>query len=200
MNKFLAVAALLVVFGGTARAQVSSTNDTQSAAQAISAPMLNFNTTAPAHSTQTLRNTPDAGAPGIFAGTNPCAVGVSAGVGLPGFGLAGGMTYTDSGCERRNLAGALYTMGMVAAAKEVLCANEEVRAAFRRIRQPCAADLPDGMLPEVPPAARPAVPRHAANTVVVTPDSNVFLRPDWCATVDRNNAAEMARARAACGG
>ncbi|MDJ0388877.1 hypothetical protein QMO56_12200 [Roseomonas sp. E05] len=210
MKKLLAASLLLLVSGGSAFAQMSSTSTTQtdSAAQAIAAPSINFNSSSATHTSQTVRNTPDASGPGLFAGTNPCAVGVSGGIGLPGFGIGGGATFSDSGCERRNMAGALYTMGLAAAAKEVLCANDEVRTAFIRVRQPCAIDLPGGVVaaasPPAPMAAAAPLPPAASNatTVIAGPRNarTAFIRPDWCETVDVNNAMEVARTRAACGG
>ena len=210
MNKLLAASLLLLASGGSAFAQVSTNSNTQtdSAAQAIAAPSINFNSSNATHTEQTVRNTPDAVGPGLFAGTNPCAVGVSGGIGLPGFGIGGGATFSDSGCERRNLAGALYTMGLGAAAQELLCENEEVRTAFRRIRQPCAVDLPNGLVAGAAPMPPAAPARLAAATPVpATPvvvggrrEAATFMRPDWCATVDTRNEMEVARTRAACGG
>lgn len=52
-------------------------------------------------STQTLRNTPNVSAPAVYA-SNPCAVGMSIGGSVAGFGVAGGETHADHGCELRS--------------------------------------------------------------------------------------------------
>src|SRR6202020_3656205 len=57
----------------------------------------------------TIRNTPEVIAPSVVGG-NPCSVGASGGVSLPGFGLAVGGSWEGKGCERRQLAALLYNM------------------------------------------------------------------------------------------
>jgi hypothetical protein len=100
-------------------------------------------------STQTIRNTPEIVAPSIIGG-NPCTVGASGGVALPGFGIVTGGSWEGKACERRQLAALLYNMGhdvpgvrgesLQEAAVEVLCNDLSVRAALNRIGQPCVAD------------------------------------------------------------
>jgi hypothetical protein len=100
-------------------------------------------------STQTIRNTPEIVAPSIIGG-NPCTVGASGGVALPGFGIVTGGSWEGKACERRQLAALLYNMGhdvagtkgesLQEAAVEVLCNDQSVRAALNRIGQPCVAD------------------------------------------------------------
>ena len=60
--------------------------------------------------TQILRNTPEIVAPSIIGG-NPCTVGMSGGVSLPGFGIVTGGSWEGKACERRQLAALLYNMG-----------------------------------------------------------------------------------------
>jgi hypothetical protein len=142
--------------------------------------------------TQTLRNTPEVIAPSIVGG-NPCTVGASGGVSLPGFGLAVGGSWEGKGCERRQLAALLYNMGhdrtdgtaqiqLQDAAVEVLCENEDVRTSLRNVGRPCIID-------------RPAI---TAPTVAVTQQPHVIPAPpwhraDWC---DTSSLAEQ-RAHAA---
>src|SRR5690625_3476809 len=51
----------------------------------------------------TVRNVPDAIAPMISGGTNPCVVGMSAAGSVVGFGMSAGGSWNDESCERRNL-------------------------------------------------------------------------------------------------
>ena len=96
-------------------------------------------------STQTLRNTPEIIAPSIVGG-DPCTVGASGGVTLPGFGIVTGGSWEGKACERRQLAALLFNMGhgtsgakgdtLQEAAVEVLCVEAGVREALKRIGQP----------------------------------------------------------------
>jgi hypothetical protein len=99
----------------------------------------------------TIRNTPDAYAPPVTGGTNPCTQGLSGGGSVAGFGLAVGGTWSDPNCERRNLSALLHNQGQQALAQEVLCETEAVRNARRRLGTPCAVDVPPGT-PIVTPA------------------------------------------------
>jgi hypothetical protein len=144
----------------------------------------------------TIRNTPDAHAPAILGGANPCVVGASAGGSAAGFGLSIGLSRNDPGCERRNLAVLAHQMGQPALAQEILCGADEVRAARQRIGQPCLGD-------QAPPAVMTATPVNvpmSQQVVEVPRESNATTRvassarPDWCYTA---TAAERA-ARPQC--
>lgn len=109
----------------------------------------------------TVNNTPDVMAPGLTAGLNTCAGSYAAGVAVAGFGLTGGGTTVDAGCERRNMAALLQQMGEADAAREVLCEDTVVRAAFARVGRPCITDRPAA--PQV--SAAPPVPVEPAPVV-----------------------------------
>ncbi len=183
-------------------------------------------TTSPTNytSTQTLRNTPEIVAPSIVGG-NPCTVGMSGGVALPGFGIVTGGSWEGKACERRQLAALLYNMGhdipgakggsLEDAAVEVLCVDVAVREAMRRIGQPCVADR--GMASNAPSSmATPAPVAYATPKKAPTKSSTPIAMaapvtqpvatsapavsqrqiPDWCYTA----TAEQRRANKSCGG
>lgn len=122
--------------------------------------------------TYTVRNTPDVSAPWI-AGGNPCSVGVSGGLALPGFGIVGGGSWGDKECERRQSAALLHNMGERNAAIEVMCGNGEVQAAMARVGQPCVKD-------------RPTVATQVAAPMVVPAVARSGPRPAWCNRVTKN--------------
>jgi len=68
---------------------------------------------------------------------NPCAMSSSAGAAITGFGVSVGSSWTDEGCELRNLAGMLSQMGYADASRELLCQDERVAAAFSTVGTPC---------------------------------------------------------------
>ncbi|WP_342241466.1 hypothetical protein [Inquilinus sp. OTU3971] len=159
MLRILFVASLLAVPAGPALAQ--STSSASATSGANSSAVNNAGATAgaisaggtvsivngvPGDSTlrykgaYTVNNTPDVYAPGLTAGLNTCAGSYSAGVAVAGFGLTGGGTTVDQGCERRNMATLLRQMGEGDAAREVLCEDDVVRGAFARVGRPCITD------------------------------------------------------------
>ena len=89
--------------------------------------------------TTVVKNVPEIVAPNISGG-NPCLVGVSGGGAGPGIGITLGIGYSDRGCERRNSAALLNNIGEKAAAVELMCDDDRVRAALARAGQPCEAD------------------------------------------------------------
>lgn len=119
---------------------------------------------AAAPSNVTIHNTPDALAPAISGG-NPCTVGAALGGSVAGFGIAGGTSWADPGCERRQNAALLFNIGHQMAALAILCATDDVIAGLHAAGERCPQDGP------APVAA--AVP-------VVVP--YVHRRPDWCDT------------------
>lgn len=204
MSTRIALAAA-VAFGLLIASQVqgqtvnsTSTSETNSAAQAGSASgsaaIVNQTFTGPQQQrliqeqryggTYTVRNTPDAYAPPITGGTNPCVVGYSGGGAVAGFGLALGFSRNDRGCELRNISALLHNQGQHAVAQEVLCADSDVRAARRRLNMPCTEDRaqqqPAQPVPPVSqqsPAAQPVAFQQTSTGV------NRPGRPDWCGTV-----------------
>jgi hypothetical protein len=181
MLRILFVASVLAVPAGPCLAQsTSSANATGSAnssavnnagatAGAISAGgTVSIVNGAPGNSTlrykgaYTVNNTPDVVAPGLTAGLNTCAGSYAAGVAVAGFGLTGGGTTVDEGCERRNMAALLSQMGESDAAREVLCEDPVVRAAFARVGRPCITDRPKVAAAAAAAPAPPAAPPRLA--------------------------------------
>jgi len=105
---------------------------------------------------------PDANAPAIWS-NNPCVVALSGGVAVAGFGMSIGAGIEDRDCTRRANAQHLIAMGEAAAAREVLCQNAEVRAAFVRAGRPCAADIAQPVVQSVLSVAAPTAAVPAAN-------------------------------------
>jgi hypothetical protein len=125
----------------------------------------------------TTRNTPEMIPPSVVGG-NPCSVGASGGVSLPGFGVALGGTWADKACERRQQAALLYNMGEQKVALELLmCQDDSVRNAMRTSGKPCIVDTaPVAQVPAV--ASMPVAAATAAPTTVAQATPVV---PAWCA-------------------
>ncbi len=91
--------------------------------------------------TQTLKNTPAVSAPPLTTTlTETCMGSTSGGFSIAGFGATLGGTWSDVECVNRLNARELRSMGENAAAKEVLCENPVVRAAFQKTGKPCVGD------------------------------------------------------------
>lgn len=91
-----------------------------------------------------VKNVPDALAPMIAGGANPCVVGASAAGSVVGFGMSGGASWSDDACERRNLAIVMMNASaqfnqphLAAAAIEVLCQHDDVAMALEAVGSPC---------------------------------------------------------------
>ena len=155
-------------------------------------------------STQTLRNTPEIIAPSIVGG-DPCTVGASGGVTLPGFEIVTGGSWEGKACERRQLAALLFNMGhgpsgakgdtLQEAAVEVLCVEAGVREALKRIGQPCVIDR--GVGSPTPSPTSFAAPKIAVAIATPSPSEGAVpkQRPDWCNTA----SAQERRAHKVCG-
>lgn len=91
--------------------------------------------------TQTLKNTPAVSAPPLTTTlTETCMGSTSGGFSIAGFGATLGGTWSDAECINRLNARELRAMGENQAAKEVLCENPVVRAAFKKTGKPCVGD------------------------------------------------------------
>lgn len=93
--------------------------------------------------TQTLKNVPSMGAPGLTTTlTETCMGSSSGGLVVAGFGGSLGSTWTDKECVNRLNAREVRTLGSdgALAAKEIMCSNEVVRLAYRHIGKPCYGD------------------------------------------------------------
>jgi hypothetical protein len=134
----------------------------------------------------TVRNTPEVIPPSVVGG-NPCAVGASGGVSLPGFGIAAGGTWADRACERRQQSALLFNMNKPRAAVELLCQDEHVREAMRLVGEPCVADIAPVAAAASVAAAAPPVAAVIAPVSVVAPKP---VRPEWCYTA---SSAELRR-------
>ena len=149
-----------------------------SGAQAVTGPTI-INTAAPqpthttttVDGTQTIKNVPSAYAPALTTTlTETCMGSTSGGVSVAGFGVSAGSTWSDAECINRLNARELRAMGENAAAKEVLCENPAVRAAFQKVGKPCIGE------PSSAPAKTAAVSPQGPTVTPVQPAS-VETRP-----------------------
>lgn len=85
-------------------------------------------------------NTPDVVLPGINGG-NPCGLGAGVGGSGPGAGGILSFMYEGTGCERRQTAALMATMGRPDVARQLLCENMEVRWAMRNAGTGCQIDI-----------------------------------------------------------
>jgi hypothetical protein len=145
----------------------------------------------------TVRNTPEVIAPNVLGG-NPCAIGPSGGLALPGFGFSAGTTWADKACERRQQAALLFNMGEPVIARELMCQDDQVRLAMKTGGKPCvsdaaaaqavgasvaAADAAPVPVASVPLASVPPAPDYAARPVAIAsagPTPAAAPRPEWC--------------------
>jgi hypothetical protein len=143
----------------------------------------------------TLRNTPEVIAPNV-AGGNPCAIGASGGIGLPGFGLTAGATWADKACELRQKAALLYNMGEPALARELMCQDDDkLRAAMRRLGKPCGIDA-QAAQPQAPAPAAAVAPAAAAPRRVAA--ATATARPEWCTRAAPSTEASRDYVRKVC--
>lgn len=86
------------------------------------------------------RQTPPAFAPNLVMGSEVCAQSQTAGGSSPVFGFSLGITHDNQGCNMRRNAATLAALGAHNAAVELMCSDDDVRAAMRNAGTPCAAD------------------------------------------------------------
>lgn len=88
------------------------------------------------------KQAPSAIAPGLAASGLSCSGSAALGGSGGGWGISLGITREDKFCNAREDAKYIQGVtGSIPAAKERLCDTPEIRAAFRRAGQPCAADV-----------------------------------------------------------
>ena len=145
----------------------------------------------------TVRNTPEVIPPSVVGG-NPCSVGASGGVALPGFGVALGGTWADKACERRQQAALLFNMGENRVAFELMCQDDNVRNAMRLAGRPCAADIP--LAPTAQAAAPATLGAIAPGTAPPVAKPAAQPRPAWCAQAAPTTEASKAYVAQECGG
>lgn len=110
----------------------------------------------------TVHNTPDVQAPVFTGGTNACTVSAGVGGAVAGFGIAGGMSWSDHNCEKRAESAMLYLEGQHVAAVALLCQFADVKKAMGAAGTPC----PDGHVAKI------AAPVAAVCREVFVPPSN----------------------------
>lgn len=98
-----------------------------------------------------VKSVPDAMAPMIPGGVNPCVVGMSAAGSVVGFGASMGGSWNDENCERRNVsiillnaANKFQDPALATAAFELLCNNREVEEAMHLAGRPCIRTQQNG--------------------------------------------------------
>lgn len=96
----------------------------------------------------TIKNVPAIMAPSLTTTlTETCMGSTSGGVAVAGFGVSLGGTWRDEECVNRLNARELRSFGDITVAREVMCSNAVVRAAFKKTGQPCIDDLAPGQAP-----------------------------------------------------
>lgn len=156
----------------------------------------------------TVRNTPEVIPPNVMGG-NPCAVGASGGLSMPGFGLAMGATWADRACERRQQAALLFNMGEQKVALELMCQDDNIRSAMRVAARPCTADTP-APVSQAPAATAPVAQTAAPAVIAVAASAPVKAvaiastmpaapKPAWCARAKPDTEASRAYVAQACG-
>jgi hypothetical protein len=156
-----------------------------------------------------VRNTPDVTAPNVLGG-NPCAVGASGGVSLPGFGISAGTTWADKACERRQQAALLFNMGEQTVARELMCQDDQVRKAMRAGGKPCVVDT---AVAQAAPATAPQQAVQAIPAALVVPPIKAAAIvpaavaaanppakavPAWCGKATPSTEASKAYVAQAC--
>jgi hypothetical protein len=151
--------------GGTSGSTSSANPAATSGSSAVSIQTGNSITNIP--NDTTVRSAPLLYVPSVSTG-NVCALGTSAGASWIAAAFAIGISWESMQCERRQTAALLWNMGTPeakAAAKEILCNSPEIRAAYKTIGSPCAADMMRVEGPAAPqqmPAPQAIQPRVAA--------------------------------------
>jgi hypothetical protein len=120
----------------------------------------------------TVRSAPQVYAPPVSGG-NPCTLAVSAGVSVIGWGAAGGGTFVDEDCARRQKIAMIHNSGQAGIAFELMCNDRETYNAAKSAGGKQCAFRPDF---EPKGAAAPA-PQVYAPTPVVMPAPMVQAQP-----------------------
>ena len=101
------------------------------------------------------RQTPPAFGVPLAVGNEVCAQSQTAGGSSPIFGFSLGITHDNEGCNMRRNAAMLIALKQPAAAVELLCQDDDIRAAMVSAGTPCAADRPaETPVAEAPQPAR----------------------------------------------
>jgi len=97
--------------------------------------------------TQTIKSNPSMAMGLTAAGLETCLGSASGMVSVAGFGLGGGSTMTDEGCQARLDSRTLFAMGLRAAAVARLCQRENI---YRSMPDICARYMPVAVAPGGP--------------------------------------------------
>lgn len=101
------------------------------------------------------RQTPPAFGVPLAVGNEVCAQSQTAGGSSPIFGFSLGITHDNEGCNMRRNAAMLIALKQPAAAVELLCQDDDIRAAMVSAGTPCAADRQaETPVAEAPPSTR----------------------------------------------
>jgi hypothetical protein len=113
--------------------------------------------------TQTIKNVPSVNAPPLVTSNDTCMGSASAGVGVAGFGLSLGKTYTDVNCVMLKNSRELWNMGMRAASLALMC------------NDPLNKDALEMTGFECPQTRREHEKRDGVKTTVVTPAGQALV-------------------------
>ncbi|HUN38701.1 MAG TPA: hypothetical protein VMU81_00275 [Acetobacteraceae bacterium] len=154
----------------------------------------------------TVHNTPEVIPPNVMGG-NTCAVGAAGGLALAGFGIAGGGTWADRACERRQQAALLFNIGEPEAAIELMCQSDDVRAAMKTAGKPCRADIAAAIAVPATPVAQQtgatvqgAAVIAAASAAPAEAAGPVAPRPAWCSHAAPSTEPSILYVKKMCGG
>jgi len=119
---------VLCLLSSTVLAQNSSQSNSDANAQNSAGAAINQNFESPPGD-QRIETTPSPYAPTLDAGTNSCAVSVSGGATITGFGLSVGASTESDDCKDRNWVALMSARGWDDVAKAYACLHHEKAAA-----------------------------------------------------------------------
>lgn len=123
--------------GQTQSTSSSSTSNQSTSASQGNSQNITFNS--PNKVKETLNTTPVIAAPSLTTTlTETCLGSATGGLSVVGFGMTGGKTYVDKACVRRlNAREIAQTLGDRDAAREIMCGDAEVNAAYKALGRAC---------------------------------------------------------------
>jgi len=127
---------------GQEQGQSQSTSSSATSNQSTSASQgnsQNITFNSPDKIKETLNTTPVISAPALTTTlTETCLGSATGGLSVVGFGMTGGKTYVDQACVRRlNAREIAQTLGDRDAAREIMCGDAEVNAAYKALGRAC---------------------------------------------------------------
>jgi len=133
MKKVIAFAIAFALAASSAMAQSASGSTSNSGSNSSSGVFMN---------SKGYRTASSAIGPGLIASGLSCSGSASIGGAASGWGISLGITKPDDNCDTREDAKYIHGVtGDLGAAKERLCDNPKIRAAYARAGRPCAADV-----------------------------------------------------------